>query len=63
MKLVLKSKKSNSLMGLKVHQDGFNPTNSLQWWSVVASVRQRLHQLDNLIEKDKLRLPRTTFLN
>ena len=49
-------------MGLKVHQDGFNPTNSLQWWSVVASVRQRLHQLDNLIEKDKLRLPRTTFL-
>jgi hypothetical protein len=27
------------LMELKVHQDGFKPVNSLEWWSAVASVR------------------------
>ena len=39
MKLILKSGKPKRLMGLKIHQDGFKLTNSLEWWSVVASVR------------------------
>jgi hypothetical protein len=39
-------------MGLKVHRDGFKPANSLQWWSVVASMRDRSEcQLVGLIER------------
>jgi hypothetical protein len=38
MKLNLKSGKPKRLMGLKVHYDGSNPTNSLQWQNAVASV-------------------------
>ena len=25
--------------GIKLYKDSFKPTNSLEWWSVVASVR------------------------
>lgn len=39
MKLILKSEKVKRLMGLKIHQDGSKPTNSLEWLSVVASMR------------------------
>lgn len=38
MKLILKSRKLERLMGLKVHQDGFKPTNFVEWLSAVASV-------------------------
>ena len=34
-----KVKEVKKLMGLKVHHDDFKPTNSLEWQSVVASVR------------------------
>ena len=30
-------------MGLKVHQYGYKPTNSLEWWSVIeANIKERL---------------------
>ena len=35
----LTSGKLKRLMGLKVHQDGFKPNNSLEWLSVVAYVK------------------------
>ena len=39
MKSILKTGKPKRLMGLKVHQDGSKPVNSLEWRSVVASMR------------------------
>ena len=39
MSLFLKSTMVNRLMGLKVQHDGFKPTKSLEWWSVVSFVR------------------------
>ena len=51
-------------MGLKVHQNGVKLTNSLEWWSVVASVRQSLHRLDGPIERNyEWKLCKTTFAN
>ena len=36
MKLIVKSKKPERLMGLKVRHDGFKLANYLEWQSVVA---------------------------
>ena len=41
MELILKSRVLNKLMGWKVHHDGFKPTDSIEWRSVVAFVRER----------------------
>ena len=39
MESLLKFAKPKRLMGLEVHQDGFQSANSLQWQNAVASVR------------------------
>jgi hypothetical protein len=39
MRLNLKFVKPKRLMGLKVHHDGYKPTNSLEWWSAIAFMR------------------------
>ena len=35
----------------KVHPDGFKPTNTLEWWSVVTFMNKGLCQLVGLIER------------
>ena len=42
MKLIFKVWKVEKVNGIKVHQDGFKPINSLKRRSAVTSVRYRL---------------------
>lgn len=39
MEVIIESMKLERLMGLKMHHDDFKPTNSIEWRSVVASMR------------------------
>ena len=63
MKLILESGRAQKLMGLKIHHGSVKLANSLEWHSVVVSVRYMLISTSCSNLKKDLRLPYTTFSN